>query len=68
MAAAAVVDIRVTQRGWVAPTLGPDEADPESDLDYTANVGRAKKLTYTMSNSFGFTGLNAALIFGPPPA
>ena len=29
--------------------------------------GRAKTLTYTMSNAFAFTGLNAVLIFGPPP-
>jgi len=64
----AVACIKAMHEGWVPPTLGLDEADPECDLDYTANVGRSKKLTYAMSNSFGFTGLNAALVFGPPPA
>ena len=64
----AVVCIKAMQEGWVPPTLGLDEADPECDLDYTANVGRSRKLTYTMANSFAFTGLNTALVFGPPPA
>ena len=40
----AVVCIKAMQEGWVPPTLGLDEADPECDLDYTANVGRAKTL------------------------
>jgi nodulation protein E len=64
----AVVCIKAMQEGWVPPTLGLDEADPECDLDYTANVGRSRKLTYAMANSFAFTGLNTALVFGPPPA
>ncbi len=38
------------------------------DLDYIPNVGRAKKVNYAMSNSFAFGGLNAVLVFGPPPA
>ncbi len=63
----AIACIKAMQDGWVPPTLGLDERAPECDLDYTANVGRAKPLAYTMSNSFGFTGLNAALVFGPPP-
>jgi nodulation protein E len=64
----AVVCIKAMQEGWVPPTLGLDEPDPECDLDYTANFGRARTLTYTMANSFAITGLNAALVFGPPPA
>jgi len=64
----AVVCIKAMEESWVPPTLGLDEADPECDLDYTPNVGRHRKLKYTMSNSFAFTGLNAVLIFGPPPA
>jgi nodulation protein E len=63
----AVVCIKATQEGWVPPTLGLDQADPECDLDYTANVGRARTLTYTMANSFALGGLNVALVFGPPP-
>lgn len=64
----AVACIKAMEESWMPPTLGLDEADPECDLDYIANVGRSKKLNYTMSNSLAFTGLNAVLIFGPPPA
>jgi nodulation protein E len=64
----AVACIKAMQEGWMPPTIGLDEADPECDLDYIPNQGRAKKVTYAMSNSFAFGGLNAVLIFGPPPA
>jgi nodulation protein E len=63
----AVACIKAMQEGWVPPTIGLDEADPECDLDYIPNVGRDKKVTYTMSNSFAFGGLNAVLVFGPAP-
>jgi nodulation protein E len=56
------------EESWVPPTIGLDEADPECDLDYVPNVGRERKIAYTMSNSFAFGGLNAVLVFGPPPA
>jgi len=64
----AVACLKAMEDGWMPPTIGLDETDPQCDLDYVPNVGRGKKLTYTMSNSFGLGGLNAALIFGPPPA
>jgi nodulation protein E len=60
--------VKAIEEGWMPPTLGLDQADPECDLDCIPNVGRAAKVTYAMSNSFAFTGLNTALIFGPPPA
>ncbi len=60
--------IRSINEGWVPPTIGLDEADPECDLDYIPNVGRDLKVNYAMSNSFAFGGLNAVVIFGPPPA
>jgi nodulation protein E len=63
----AVACIKAMEEGWMPPTLGLDEADQECDLDYVAKVGRTRKLNYTMSNSFAFTGLNAVLIFGPSP-
>ena len=53
---------------FVPPTVGLDEPDPECDLDYTPNKGRARDVNYAMSNSFAFGGLNAVLVFGPPPA
>jgi nodulation protein E len=64
----AIACIKAMQDGWVPPTAGLDETDPECDLDYVPNMGRDKRVTYTMSNSFAFGGLNAVLIFGPPPA
>jgi nodulation protein E len=64
----AVACIKAMEEGWMPPTIGLDEADPECDLDFIPNVGRGKKIGYTMSNAFAFTGLNTSLIFGPPPA
>jgi nodulation protein E len=49
-------------------TAGLDEPDPKCDLDYVPNVGREQRVSYAMSNSFAFGGLNAVLVFGPPPA
>jgi nodulation protein E len=64
----AVASIKAMREGILPPTIGLDEADPECDLDYVPNTARAKKVTYAMSNSFAFGGLNAVLVFGPPPA
>jgi len=63
----AVACIKAMQENWVPPTAGLDEPDPDCDLDYVPNVGRDKAVTYAMSNSFAFGGLNAVLVFGPPP-
>jgi nodulation protein E len=64
----AVACLKAMEENWVPPTIGLDEPDPECDLDYVPNVGRDRKVGYTMSNSFAFGGLNAVLVFGPPPA
>ncbi|HWB44222.1 MAG TPA: beta-ketoacyl-[acyl-carrier-protein] synthase family protein [Hyphomicrobiaceae bacterium] len=63
----AVACLKAMEENWVPPTIGLDEPDPECDLDYVPNVGREKQVTYTMSNSFAFGGLNAVLVFGPAP-
>jgi nodulation protein E len=63
----AVACVKAIQDGWVPPTIGLDEPDPECDLDYIPNVGRDMRVIYAMSNSFAFGGLNAVLVFGPPP-
>jgi 3-oxoacyl-[acyl-carrier-protein] synthase II len=47
----------------VPPTINQDVADPECDLDYVPNTSRAIKIDYALSNSFGFGGTNAALLF-----
>jgi 3-oxoacyl-[acyl-carrier-protein] synthase II len=45
------------------PTINLDEPDPLCDLDYVPNHRRDLKITYALSNSFGFGGTNAALVF-----
>jgi 3-oxoacyl-[acyl-carrier-protein] synthase II len=45
------------------PTINLDNPDPQCDLDYVPNVKRAMKIEYALSNSFGFGGTNAALLF-----
>ena len=64
----AVVSIMALKEGFLPPTIGLNDPDPECDLDYVPNVGREKKLRHVMSNSFAFGGLNAVLVFSPPPA
>jgi 3-oxoacyl-[acyl-carrier-protein] synthase II len=45
------------------PTANYETPDPQCDLDYVPNKPRQKKLRHVMSNSFGFGGTNATLIF-----
>ena len=45
------------------PTINYDEPDPECDLDYVPNVARKHAMNVTLSNSFGFGGTNATLLF-----
>ena len=47
----------------VPPTINLENPDPECDLDYVPTEKRSVSVTYTLSNSFGFGGTNACLIF-----
>ena len=47
----------------VPPTINLEHPDPACDLDYVPNASRAVAIRYAMSNSFGFGGTNAALLF-----
>jgi 3-oxoacyl-[acyl-carrier-protein] synthase II len=47
----------------VPPTINLENPDPECDLDYVANDSRKVEVEYAMSNSFGFGGTNACLLF-----
>jgi 3-oxoacyl-[acyl-carrier-protein] synthase II len=47
----------------VPPTINLDNPDPECDLDYVPHKGRKLAIRYALSNSFGFGGTNAALLF-----
>ena len=47
----------------VPPTINLDSPDPDCDLDYVPHTSRRLKIRYVLSNSFGFGGTNAALLF-----
>jgi 3-oxoacyl-[acyl-carrier-protein] synthase II len=47
----------------IPPTINQEQPDPACDLDYVPNVARKAKVEYALSNSFGFGGTNAALLF-----
>ena len=49
-------------RNLIPPTINLDNPDDECDLDYTPHKAKEKKITYALSNSFGFGGHNATLL------
>jgi 3-oxoacyl-[acyl-carrier-protein] synthase II len=46
----------------IFPTINYENRDPDCDLDYVANQARAQRVSYVLSNSFGFGGTNACLV------
>jgi len=51
------------KHGIIPPTINYETPDPECDLDYVPNKARHQQVEHVMSNSFGFGGTNATLIF-----
>lgn len=50
------------ERKWLPPTLNLDDPGDGCDLDYIPNVGRDRDVEFAMTNSFGFGGINAAVV------
>ncbi|MBC7963332.1 MAG: beta-ketoacyl-ACP synthase II [Steroidobacteraceae bacterium] len=59
----AVFTCMAMEKSVVPPTINYDTPDPECDLDYVPNTARDAKIEYAMSNSLGFGGTNATLLF-----
>lgn len=60
----AVFSVQAIRNNFIPPTVNLDNPDPECDLNYTPHVGVPREVNIAMSNSFGFGGHNAVLIFG----
>ena len=58
-----VFSLLTIKHGVIPPTMNYETPDPECDLDYVPNVARKSPVRTAMSNSFGFGGTNASLIF-----
>jgi len=59
----AIACLLAMRDGCVPPTINYETPDPELDLDYVPNQARARQITTALSNSMGFGGHNASLIF-----
>jgi len=59
----AIYTLLAISRGILPPTINYNTPDPECDLDYTPNQAKEVKITTAISNSFGFGGTNAVLVF-----
>ncbi|MBM7835522.1 beta-ketoacyl-ACP synthase II [Clostridium sardiniense] len=59
----AIICIEALRDGFIPPTIGHETKDEECDLDCVPNVGRHKELNYALTNSLGFGGHNATLLF-----
>ncbi|KXH79775.1 beta-ketoacyl-ACP synthase II [Sporosarcina sp. HYO08] len=59
----AIFTVKALQEGILPPTTNYETPDPECDLDYVTNGARKADIQYAMSNSLGFGGHNASLVF-----
>ena len=59
----AIASVLAIDRGVIPPTINLEHPDPECDLDYVPNTSRAVAVRAVLSNTFGFGGANASIIF-----
>ncbi|MFI5399971.1 MAG: beta-ketoacyl-ACP synthase II [SAR324 cluster bacterium] len=59
----AILTIKAMEHGLVPPTINIEQMDPGCDLDVTPNQAKERKIGVAISNSFGFGGTNAMLVF-----
>ena len=59
----AIFTILALERGMLPPTINYEVPDPECDLDYIPNEARPAEIDIAVSNSFGFGGHNACVVF-----
>ncbi len=62
----AVATVKTIETGIIPPTINLENPDPECDLDYVPNKAIKYPVRYALSNSFGFGGTNACLVFKKP--
>jgi len=59
----AIYTVLALKHGIIPPTINYENPDPECDLDYVPNTARQQNIKVALSNSFGFGGTNATLVF-----
>jgi len=59
----AIASIMSINEGVIPPTINYETPDPKCDLDYVPNVAKKRDVNYALSNSLGFGGHNATIIF-----
>jgi 3-oxoacyl-[acyl-carrier-protein] synthase II len=62
----AIFTVLTMRDGIIPPTINYDTPDTECDLDYAPNIARKADVNIALSNSFGFGGVNATLVFRKP--
>ena len=63
----AIFSILAIRDGIVPPTLNLDNPSPSCDIDLVPLRAKRRRLRYALSNSFGFGGTNASLVFAASP-
>ena len=63
----AAICMLALEHAYLPPTVNLEDPDPECDLDYIPGTGREVAVERVLSNSFGFGGINASLVFGQAP-